>query len=306
MHFSVARVARVNRGAYEILTETGDILFAEPSGALLHRAETAIDLPAVGDWVDVDIAGEAAVVHAVRPRTSAFIRRAAGTRDEPQVIAANIDVALIVCGLDGDFNPRRIERYITLVREAGAEPVVVLNKLDLCRELPTLTLPGVHIVTSQATSAGGVSDVARCTRGTVALLGSSGAGKSTLANQLLGYALQDTNEVRAHDSRGRHTTTARQLIPLPGGGALIDTPGLRELQLWATEESLDASFSDIAALARDCRFRDCAHAVEPGCAVIAAVESGSLDPERLASYQKLGRELRRRATAASPRRALRR
>jgi ribosome biogenesis GTPase len=175
MAFSIARVARVNRGAYEILTTSGDTLFAEPTGALLHRAESPLDLPAVGDWVDVDILGELAIVHSIHPRKSVFIRRAAGRREEPQVIAANIDVALIVCGLDHDFNPRRIERYVTLVREAGAEPVVVLNKVDLCPSIPTLALPGVRVITAQATSPSGVSAVASCARGTVALLGSSGS-----------------------------------------------------------------------------------------------------------------------------------
>jgi ribosome biogenesis GTPase / thiamine phosphate phosphatase len=293
MPFSVVRVARVNRGAYEILTDNGDTMAAEPAGALLHRAQSPLDLPAVGDFVDAAILGDLAIVHAVRPRKSAFVRRAAGNRDEPQVIAANIDTALIVCGLDADFNPRRIERYVTLVREAGAEPVVVLNKVDLCPEVPTLTLPGVRVITAQATSASGITEVAAYARGTVALLGSSGAGKSTLVNQLLGRFVHDIGP-----GGGFHTTTYRQLIPLPGGGALIDTPGLREIQLRATEDSLDATFSDIASLAQQCRFRDCSHSVEPGCAVAAAVTDGSLDPGRFASYQKLGREIRR-ATAAS-------
>jgi ribosome biogenesis GTPase / thiamine phosphate phosphatase len=293
MPYSVVRVSRVNRGAYEILTDSGDTLAAEPAGALLHRAASPLDLPAVGDFVDAVLMAELAIVHSVRSRKSAFVRRAAGTRDQPQVIAANIDTALIVCGLDSDFNARRIERYITLVREAGAEPVVVLNKVDLCPAPPTLTVPGVPVITSQATSASGISEITTYARGTVALLGSSGAGKSTIANQLLGRSLQEIGE-----GRGRHTTTYRQLIPLPGGGALIDTPGLRELQLWATEDSLDATFSDIASLAQGCRFRDCTHSVEPGCAVAAAVTDGSLAPERFASYQKLGAEIRR-ATAAS-------
>ena len=301
----LARVSRVNRGACEILTASGKIVDAEPTGALLYRAETALDLPAVGDWVHVHMAGDMALIHSVLPRRTAFIRRAAGTREEPQVIAANLDLALIVCGLDGDFNPRRIERYVTLAREAGIEPAVVLNKADLCDDLPArmsqvgTACPGIGILTAQATSRDGVAAVAACLgRGvTAALLGSSGAGKSTLVNQLAGTPLHETREVRAHDSRGRHTTTFRQLIALPSGGALIDTPGLRELQLWAGDESLDAAFLDIAGLAANCRYADCTHSVEPGCAVTAAVRTGSLDAARVASYQKLGREIRRHELA---------
>jgi ribosome biogenesis GTPase len=302
---TVVRVSRVNRGTCEIITASGQTLTAEPTGALVYRAQSALDLPAVGDWAEVDILGDTALIHALLPRRTAFVRRAAGTREEPQVIAANIDLALIVCGLDGDFNLRRIERYITLAREAGAEPAVILNKADLAENV-TASLdqvrracPGLCVLATQATSRAGVDPVAALVGNgvTAALLGSSGAGKSTLVNQLLGAPRHETQEVRAHDSRGRHTTTFRQLVLLPAGGALIDTPGLRELQLWASEESLDSTFPDIAALAALCRYRDCTHATEPACAVAAALLAGSLDRQRWESYQKLVREIRRHELA---------
>lgn len=297
---ALARVSRVNRGACEILAGNGEELRAEPTGALLYRAATAAELPAVGDWVAAQIFAEDAVVHAVLPRFTAFARRAAGTREEQQILAANMDIVFVVCGLDHDFNLRRLERYLTLTRESGAAPVIVLNKADLCPDIASRTreteriASGVPVAVIQANRAAGITALEpHIAEGrTIALLGSSGAGKSTLINQLLGVSLQRTGDVRGQDGRGRHTTTSRQLIPLPRGGALIDTPGLRELQLWAGQESLDETFIEIAEAAMHCRFRDCTHSGEPGCAVETAVGDGTIDSARWQSYRKLTREIR--------------
>lgn len=303
---TLARVSRVNRGACEILAGNGEELRAEPTGALLYRASTALELPAVGDWVAAQIFGEDAVVHAVLPRLTAFARRAAGTREEQQILAANMDTVFVVCGLDHDFNPRRLERYLTLTRESGAAPVIVLNKADLCPDIASRTretvwiASGVPVAVIQANRLGGIAPLApHIAEGrTIALLGSSGAGKSTLINQLLGISLQRTGDVCGREGRGRHTTTSRQLVPLPQGGALIDTPGLRELQLWAGQESLDETFAEIAAAALHCRFRDCTHSGEPGCAVEAALSDGAIDPARWQSYRKLTREIRHHEIAS--------
>jgi ribosome biogenesis GTPase len=295
----LGRVSVVYRDQYRLYTEWGE-LKAAAIGALLYRAEDGSQLPATGDWVAAQrTAPDEAMIHAVLPRRTRFSRRAAGEREQEQMIAANIDLALIVCGLDHDFNLRRIERYLTLARESGADAAVVLNKTDLCASLQARLEEvrriacGAPVVSICARSAEGIEAIFDLVgRGrTVALLGSSGAGKSTLVNQLLGEQRQRVQEVRESDSRGRHTTTHRELIPLPNGGALIDTPGMRELQLWAGPDSLDSAFADIAELASGCRYRDCAHTVENGCAVQDAIRSGQLDPQRWGSYQKLGAEI---------------
>lgn len=239
------------------------------------------------------------MIHAVLPRRTAFSRKAAGENEEEQVIAANIDLVLIVCGLDHDFNPRRIERYLTLARESGADSAIVLNKADLCADPQariqevTRIASGAPVVSICARSAEGIGPILSFIGSgrTVALLGSSGVGKSTLVNQLLGERRQRVQEVRLSDSRGRHTTTNRELAPLPHGGAIIDTPGMRELQLWAGQESVDAAFDEIAGFALQCRFRNCTHAVEDGCAVQAALRDGTLDPQRWESYRKLRAEV---------------
>lgn len=295
-----ARIAREERAAYFILTDIGEQL-ARVSGRLRAAATRRADFPAVGDWVAVSsVEGEGAVIQSVLPRRTLFSRRSVGegAADE-QVIAANLDTVFLVSGLDGDFNPRRIERYLTLAWESGAAPVVVLNKADLCPNFAERVAmveelaPGtpVHAVSAAATRG---AEALRPYLGpgtTTALLGSSGVGKSSLINVLLGTARQRTAAVRADDQRGRHTTTRREMLLLPTGGVLIDTPGMRELQLWADAAALDQVFADVTALAEQCRFHDCRHEVEPGCAVRAALAAGTLAPARYASYVKLGREL---------------
>ena len=290
------RVALEHTHIYRVLTPHGDVL-ARVTGRIRHHASSRADFPAVGDWVAIDRpaqGGDARIVE-ILPRRSRFSRRSAGDRTEEQVVAANIDTVFLVGGLDGDFNPRRIERYLVVVWESGASPVIVLNKADLADDAEAMAdrvraiasgVP-VHAISCQVP---GDVDVLREYLGvgqTGALLGSSGVGKSTIVNRLVGHDLLRTQDVREADSRGRHTSTARQLVRLPGAGILIDTPGLREIQLWETGDALAGTFGDIEGLAEQCRFRDCRHRQEPGCAVRAAVEGGDLDPGRLVSYHKL-------------------
>jgi ribosome biogenesis GTPase len=310
----LARVAIAQRDFYYIYTEDGPA-HAEPSGKIYYRTSGPSSFPVTGDWVAARMVGpEQALVEAVLPRRTCLSRRAPGSRDEEQPLAANVDVVLLVCGLDGDFNLRRLERYLALAAESGASPVVVLNKADVCADLAgriaetAAIARGVPVVAASTLDPRGLDALRRfLTPGaTVALLGSSGVGKSTIANRLLGAEHFATGEVRMSDSRGRHTTVRRELIPLPDSGALIDTPGLRELQLWAGSASVDAVFDEIAAIAGNCRFRDCTHAGEPGCAVSAALEGGHLDPDRWASFQKLRAEAEWYETMADPLAALER
>jgi ribosome biogenesis GTPase len=309
---TLARVAAANRDRYHLFTEAAEI-DAEASGALWYRSTGAAAIPATGDWVAVRVINSTeAIVEAVLPRRTFFSRRAAGRREEQQPIAANIDLVFLVSGLDGDYNPRRIERYLALSAESGAEAVIVLNKRDLCANLSEriaetrAVAAGAAIVTASTVALDGLDEVrAHLAPGrTIALLGSSGVGKSSIVNGLLGEERLRTNAVREHDSRGRHTTTHRELIPLAEGGALIDTPGMRELQLWAGEDSIDQVFDDVAGFAAGCRYRDCMHNGENGCAVRQAVDEGALDPARLTSYRKLQGEARRHETLTNPLAAL--
>jgi ribosome biogenesis GTPase len=271
--------------------EDGAECDAEPAGALRWSAE----LPAVGDWVRARrVDANLALIENVEPRSTCISRQRPGGGGK-QVLAANVDLILIVMGLDGDYNVRRLERYLVQASASGAEAMVALNKMDLCAEWPA-RLADVRAIMSNTVALSAresIAAIVEAVRGrTVVLLGSSGTGKSTIVNALLGESRQATQPVREFDSRGRHTTTRRMLIELPDGGALIDTPGLRELALWAGQDSVDDVFADIAVFARQCRFHDCAHAGEPGCAVSAALKTGELEPARWASYQKLLAEAR--------------
>lgn len=305
-----ARVVLEHTHIYRVVTAEGECL-ARVSGRLRHHAQQRSEFPAVGDWVVLEpVASSDARIHAVLPRFSRFSRRAAGDVTEEQVVAANIDVVFLVGGLDGDFNPRRIERYLVVAGESGATPVIVLNKADLVpdpeRHVAEVqaVAPGVavHPVSARATES---LEVLRQYLGlgrTAALLGSSGVGKSTIVNRLVGFDLLKTQDVRITDSRGRHTSTARQMVLLESGGVLIDTPGMRELQLWESGEStMTDAFADIDAIGENCRFRDCRHRQEPGCAVRAAVKSGELPESRLASFHKLEEEREHQARQSDER-----
>jgi ribosome biogenesis GTPase len=299
--FRLGRVAVSQRGHYQLFTEEGE-LPAEASGALWYRTADRAAMPVTGDWVAARMIGKSqAIVEAVLPRKTVFSRKAAGRREDEQLVAANIDMVFLVCGLDSDFNLRRLERYIALAAEAGAEAVVVLNKSDLCLEVEARVaetaevarrVPIVPATTRTPHGLDGLRAFLAYGR-TIALLGSSGVGKSAIVNCLLGEERHRTAEVRAADSRGRHTTTFRELIPLAGGGAIIDTPGMRELQLWAGRESVDRTFDEITEIGSACRFRDCAHSGESGCAVATAIAEGLLSEERWKSYRKLVTEVKR-------------
>jgi ribosome biogenesis GTPase / thiamine phosphate phosphatase len=292
-----ARVAAQHRGSYVVWSEEGE-LRARAAGRLFYAHEIGAPLPAVGDWVVVERSGdgEQATITSILLRRTAFVRKHAGDDSTEQVLAANVDAAFLLAGLDDDFSLRRLERYIAIGWESGAEPIVVLTKTDLCGDVAAavfavesvaIAVPvyPVSNVTGDGVDALGVH--LRPGR-TVVLLGSSGVGKSTLLNRLAGTELMRTAEVAA-DGTGRHTTTHRELVRLPSGALVIDTPGLRELQFW--EGDLSSAFEDIEALALDCRFRDCAHMREPDCAVLAAVDDGRLELDRLRSWRKLQREL---------------
>ena len=271
------------------------------SGRLKHYAERQRELPAVGDWVIVRKRPQEdrGAIVAVLPRRSRFSRRVAGNVTDEQVVAANVDIVFIVMALDHDFSIRRMERYLLMGRESGAAPVVLLTKPDLCDDVPArvaevVSTAGdapVHVLSPKLNQ--GLEQVALYgTAGrTAALLGSSGVGKSTIINRLVGADVQKTRDVREADSKGRHTTTHRELVVLPSGGLMIDTPGMRELQLWDASEGVRDTFDDIEALASECRFTDCRHRDEPRCAVKAAVDEGRVEADRLASYLKLQDEL---------------
>ncbi|MEO0397489.1 MAG: ribosome small subunit-dependent GTPase A [Cyanobacteria bacterium P01_A01_bin.137] len=297
--YHVGRVAVVHRSQYHLYTEQGD-LSATLTGKFRHQTQNTSDFPAVGDWVVLQTQPktEQALIEAVLPRKSQFSRQAAGTRTAAQIVAANVDTLFLISGLDQDFNLRRIERYLVMAWESRANPVIVLNKADICgdidqkcRDVEDIAF-GVPIITLSALEQHNLEALAPYLKPgqTIALLGSSGVGKSTLTNQLMGNEVQTTQTVRDDDSKGRHTTTSRTMLRLPTGALLIDTPGMRELQLWLAEDSMDETFTDIETLAQQCRFRDCQHRSEPGCAIQTALATGELSAKRLGSYQKLQKE----------------
>jgi ribosome biogenesis GTPase len=299
------RVRLARQESCVLFTAHGDIE-ASVAGSVFHgdrssggEGEARGDMrPVAGDWVAFDPCSRR--IEAVLSRRTEIARRRPGAKTERQVLAANVDMLLIVSAFGRDFRLGRIERYLLLARQSGASPVVVLNKVDECDD-PAAALrkarpvaEGAPVVLMSALESVGLEDLLQhiAPGRTAVLVGSSGVGKSTIINRLLGVELQRVNAVSESSRRGRHTTTERELFVLPGGQLLIDTPGLRELQLWAPAESRDAAFLDVAELARECRFRDCRHQGEPGCAVAAAVASGELDPRRLENFHRIGRELR--------------
>ncbi len=290
-----ARVVLASSSSFRVITAEGE-LDAKTTGRIRHAASDATELPAMGDWVG--LAEDR--IEWILPRRTRLSRKSPGKKTREQIVAANVDQVVIMMGLDNDYSERRLERYLTTVWDSGASPIVLLNKADLAadfedrREAIDALSGGVPVIAASLATGLGVEAVEKLLlpRETAVLMGSSGVGKSTLINRLLGTQAQKTREVRARDERGQHTTTHRELFVLPGGALLIDNPGIRELQLWADESALEQSFDDIRQLADGCRFRDCSHEAEPGCAVMEALSSGTLASERLESYRSLQEELR--------------
>ena len=297
---SVGRVALEYQGLYRVYAEEGEML-AEVTGKFHYQAEARSDFPAVGDWVVITPYPneKKAFIHAILPRRSAFSRKAAGEVTEEQIVATNVDTIFLVQGLDGNYNLRRIERYLTVALESGARPVVILSKSDICDEVEQRVLEvekvarGVLVHAISSIENRGLEQLNQYIGPglTVAFLGSSGAGKSTLINRLVGEEIQKVQDVREGDDKGRHTTVHRELIVLSSGGILIDTPGMRELQLWDAGEGLSDTFGDIDSLAGQCYFSDCGHGNEPVCAVKEALGDGSLDEKRFENYMKMRKEL---------------
>ena len=292
------RVAIQHRGAYEVLAGTGAVA-AEISGRFRHHSQPH-ELPAAGDWVALEHRGaDRCVIHAVLPRRTKLSRKVAWHETDEQVLAANVDAVLVLTALNGDLDLRRLERYLATVWASGAQPAVVLTKADLCGDVEGAALTaqsvaiGVPVHTVSSMTGLGLEEILAYCRGdrTIAFVGSSGVGKSTLLNRLVGEELLSVREVRP-DGRGRHTTTRRELVLLPGGGLVLDTPGMRELQLWDAGAGLETAFDDVEELEASCRFADCRHETEPGCAVLAAVDGGQLELARVRSWRKLQRELR--------------
>ncbi|MDD5396573.1 MAG: ribosome small subunit-dependent GTPase A [Candidatus Moranbacteria bacterium] len=297
---NVARVAVENRGGYLLYSESGE-LEGIIQGKFRRNAKDETVYPKVGDWVAIEkLQGEEkAIIKEILPRKSKISRKRAGEDIAEQIIATNIDIAFIVQGLDGDFNVSRLERYIAMAIEGGCEPIVVLNKSDLLENAQNKIdevaeiLSGIRMFLISAKNKNGIEEIEKIIiKGmSVVFVGSSGAGKSTLVNALLGSDRQKTELIRIDDSKGRHTTTKRELLVLPSGGLMIDTPGMRELGLWTTEKSLNETFDDIDVFAQNCKFNDCDHEFSQGCAVIEALKNGLISKERYLNYLKLKKDL---------------
>lgn len=285
---------------YKLGTEVGEVI-GEISGKYRFEILEQEQYPAVGDWVVISLRAEEkrATIHKILPRKSKFSRKVAGIETREQIVASNVDTVFLVNALNNDFNIRRIERYLIMAWESGAEPIIVLSKADLCEDLDEkimeteMTAVGVPIHVISTVDGRGLEELKQYTKPgkTIALLGSSGVGKSTLVNYLAGEELQKTKEVREYDDRGRHTSTSREMFVLDSGAIMIDTPGMREMQLWGGSEGISEAFEDVEEIASQCRFADCKHKKEPGCAVKQAIEEGRLSEERFESYIKLQKEI---------------